>query len=201
MRLLDDLTSTLNKGAAAAERGAKTVKLKAQVSDLNKKRQQLSAQLGASLYEATKEDPSFRDGRESLYDEIAACDAERDECMRLIEEIEQQAAQQATASAVYTCNVCGSAVGGNDLFCSGCGNSIEQIKNAAAITSLTVATEQQATAFCASCGSPMSPSDAFCMECGAKAGEVAEEPSKEEPMEEGDEPAAAEASPEPHSAE
>lgn len=178
MGLLDDLTNTFNKGAAAAERGARTVKLKAQVAELNKKRQQLAAQLGASLYDATKDNEEFRQGRESLYDDIAACDTERNECMKAIESIEAQAAQEAAVSTTYTCTVCGSSVGGGDLFCSGCGTSADAIKAQAAAASQSVASGPS----CASCGAPLSEGDAFCMSCGTKVGdsdpagvEVAEE--------------------------
>lgn len=166
MGILDDLTSTFNKGAAAAERGVKTVKLRAQIGDLEKQRQEFCAQLGASLYEVTKDDSSFREGRESLYNGIDSCDAERNTCLRLIEEIEQQAVQDAAACEMLTCTVCGSVVNGNDSFCSGCGTSVEQIRNTTSITVMTASSDQETV--CASCGHPVSPSDSFCVECGAK---------------------------------
>lgn len=169
MGILDGITNTFNKGAAAAERGAKTVKLKAQVAEVNKKRQQLAAQLGASLYEATKEDESLRQGREALYDGIKACDTERDECLKMISEIEEQAALEAAASNTYKCTVCGSTVGASDLFCSGCGTSADQIRAQSAV-SVQVTTNTADRVFCSSCGFPMSASDSFCIECGAKVG-------------------------------
>lgn len=60
-----------------ANRTGNTIKLKAQMSEAMKRRQTLAAQLGASLYEATKDDPELRAGREAIYDGIAAIDAER----------------------------------------------------------------------------------------------------------------------------
>lgn len=167
MGILDDITNTFNKGAAAAERGAKTVKLKAQITEINKKRQQLAAQLGASLYEATKDNDELRQGRDALYDGIAACDAERDECLQMIATLEEQAAIEAAASTTFACAVCGSSVGTTDLFCSGCGTSVEQLRAQRDEGSGSDA-GSGAQAVCSSCGSPMSPHDVFCVECGAR---------------------------------
>lgn len=174
MGLLDEITSTFNKGAAAAERGAKTVKLKAQVSDFNKRRQQLVAQLGASLYEVTKDNPSFRAGRESLYDEIAECDRGREECLNAIAFIEQQSAMETERSSVFTCPVCGSSINGSDMFCSGCGTSVDSIK-AKNTNDSVISVEVSDVVFCDSCGAPMSDEDIFCMKCGTKAEVSAEE--------------------------
>ncbi len=60
MGFLDDVQSTFNRGVAGASRTASVVKLKGQLNDALKRRQGLAAQLGASLYEQTKEDPAFR---------------------------------------------------------------------------------------------------------------------------------------------
>ena len=72
MGLLDDVQSTINRGVAATGRTARVVKLKSQMTDSLKRRQNLAAQLGASLYDATKDNDEFRAGREGLYDGIAA---------------------------------------------------------------------------------------------------------------------------------
>lgn len=74
MGFLDDVQASLNRGVAGANRGVESMKLKSQLNDANKRRSQLAAQLGASLYEATKDDESFRAGREQLYDGIAQID-------------------------------------------------------------------------------------------------------------------------------
>ena len=52
MGFLDNVTSAVNRGTAAAGRGADKIKLNARICELNRQRQNLAAQLGASLYEA-----------------------------------------------------------------------------------------------------------------------------------------------------
>lgn len=52
MGFLDNVTSTVNRGTAAAGRSADKIKLNARIGELNRQRQGLAAQLGASLYEA-----------------------------------------------------------------------------------------------------------------------------------------------------
>ena len=60
MGFLDDVQASLNRGVAGANRGVESMKLKNQLNDAMKRRQALAAQLGASLYDITKDDPSFR---------------------------------------------------------------------------------------------------------------------------------------------
>ena len=59
MGLLDDVQSTINRGVAATGRTARVAKLRTQMSEAMKRRQALAAQLGASLYEETKDNPEF----------------------------------------------------------------------------------------------------------------------------------------------
>lgn len=160
MGFLDNVTSAVNRGTAAAGRSADKIKLNARIGELNKQRQNLAAQLGASLYEATRNDPAFTNGREPLYEGIAQIDAEREECQLQIQAIDEQAAASAAASTFITCNVCGAQMRATDLFCSGCGSS-----NGAAGAS-NQATYSGPT--CVACGAPMQEGDVFCMKCGAK---------------------------------
>ena len=171
MGFLDNVTSAVNRGTAAAGRSADRARLKSQLGDITKRRQNLAAQLGASLYEATKDDVNLRLGREGLYEGIAACDIERDECQRLIDEIDAQAAAQATAAATFACAVCGARMTGTDLFCSGCGTPAAQARpaNMPVYTAAPVAMGAQ----CPNCGAPMNPGDLFCMSCGTRVGDQA----------------------------
>ena len=107
MGFLDNVTSAVNRGTAAAGRGADKIKLNARIGELNKQRQSLAAQLGASLYGATRGDAALVAGREALYDGIARIDAEREECQRQIAAIDEQAAAAATAATGFACAVCG----------------------------------------------------------------------------------------------
>lgn len=168
MGFLDSLQSSMNRGMAATGRVTSTMKLKAQMSEALRRRQALAAQLGASLYEVTKDDAPLRAGREALYDGIAACDAERAQCQAEIERLEAESAAATAANSYYVCPFCGSHVMTTDLFCSGCGKSMADIK-------ATLVAQQQAApqpaapaagATCPQCGAPVGEGDAFCMSCG-----------------------------------
>ena len=169
MGFLDSLQSSVNRGMAATGRATSTMKLKAQMSEALKRRQALAAQLGASLYDVTKDDANLRAGREALYDGIAACDAERAQCQVEIERLEAESAAATAANSYYVCPFCGSQVVTTDLFCSGCGKPMAEITAA-------LSAQQQApaapvapvsgAAACPQCGAPVNAGDAFCMSCG-----------------------------------
>lgn len=170
MGFLDNVTSAVNRGTAAAGRGADKIKLNARIGELNRQRQNLAAQLGASLYEATRGDAALTAGREALYDGIARIDAEREECQRQIAAIDEQAAAAATAATGFACAVCGAHMTGADLFCAGCGTPAEKAR-AQAPAAPTPA--HAAGPACASCGAPLGEGDMFCMSCGAKVAALA----------------------------
>lgn len=164
MGFLDNVTSAVNRGTAAAGRSAEKVKLKAQIGDVTKRRQGLVAQLGASLYEVTRNDPNFVTGREALYQGIAACDAEREQCQKVIDEIDAQAQAVSTAAETFACAVCGARMTGADLFCSGCGASAAQARPAG----VGAVVPPAGGPTCVACGAPLNAGDLFCMSCGAK---------------------------------
>lgn len=172
MGILDNMTAAVNRGTESAGRTAEKLKLKNQINDINKRRQQLAAQLGASLYDSTKDNAELRQGREALFDGIAACDAERAPAQAKIDELDAMAQAAATASEIFNCALCGATMGGGDLFCSGCGAPADKAK-----ASSTPAVSGPA---CASCGAPMGEGDMFCMTCGAKQ-EAAAAPEAEPP--------------------
>lgn len=171
MGFLDNVTSAVNRGTASAGRATEKIKLNARISELNKQRQRLAAQLGALLYEVTKDDPNHPAESEALYAAIARCDEEREACQTQIHQLEQQSAAVATASSTFKCAVCGATMSGSDLFCSGCGSPVEKARPQVA-SNAPVAVE--ASAFCANCGAPMAADDLFCMSCGTKVGAAPE---------------------------
>lgn len=173
MSFFDDLQNSINRGVAGANRTGNTIKLKAQLSEAMKRRQTLAAQLGASLYDVTKDDPTFRAGREAIYDGIAAIDAERAGYQAEIDRIEAEAQAAQAAAVRYTCPFCGSSVAASDLFCSGCGKPMAEIE--AEITkqrtrgiATAAASSASSVATCPQCGAPINEGDMFCMSCGAK---------------------------------
>ena len=180
MGFLDSLQNSDNNATAAAGRAASTLKLKNQMNEALKRRQGYAAQLGASLYEATKDNPELRAGREALFDGIAACDAERAQLQAQIDQIEAEAAAAESAASYYVCPFCHSRVGATDLFCMGCGKSMAEIQAALAQQQAAAApaSQPQATgAACPQCGAPVNPGDAFCMSCGCKLGAPAPAPA------------------------
>ncbi len=184
MGFLDDVQASLNRGMASAGRAVDVQKIKLQMSDATKRRQQLAAQLGASLYERTKNDPEFRVGREGLYDGIAAVDAEIVSYRAQLSDIDQQAQQQAQAARTVECPFCHVRVGVTDLFCSGCGKSMDEIKKAYEESAPVPPQAESAVAdgpVCPECGNPVTHGDAFCMACGHRlAGDASSEPVDQE---------------------
>ena len=164
MGLFDSFQTSINRGASAAGRATSTMRLKAQMSDALKRRQSLAAQLGASLYEATKDTPEFRAGREALYDGIAALDAARAQCQAEIDRIEAESQAAQVAATHLTCPFCGSSVGAGDLFCAGCGKPMAEIQAALSAQQPVAAAWNGPT--CPDCGSPVNVGDMFCMNCG-----------------------------------
>ena len=77
MGFLDDLSDSFSDAKAAVGRSTSTMKLNSQLNEIKRRREGLVTQLGASLYDVTKDDPKLRAGREALYDGIAQCDIER----------------------------------------------------------------------------------------------------------------------------
>lgn len=170
MGFLDSVSATFNKSADAASRTAKTLKLRGQIAETTKRRQSLAAQLGASLYEFTKDDPAFRAGREEIYDGIAACDEERAACQAEIDEIEAAAAAASESARMIECTNCHARVAAGDRFCSGCGKPVEEIKEElhAAQESAENLSPEEAGAVCSSCGASVAADNLFCTSCGAR---------------------------------
>lgn len=178
MGFLDNVTSAVNRGTAAASRASRSTQLKMQLNDLMKQRRDMCAQLGASLYDATKDNAELRQGREPLFDAIAGVDQQRQNIENEIAALEAQAAQQNVALSYYKCPRCGSTVSGGDLFCSSCGAPIAEIMAAyqqpaqpaqAAPVTAAAPAATPAGPTCAACGAPMNEGDLFCMACGTRA--------------------------------
>ena len=165
MGFLDDVSASLNRGVNAVGRSGKAAQIKLQMSELLKQRKDMAAQLGASLYDVTKDNPELRAGREALYDGIAKIDADRAQMQADIEALEAEQAAANYAAQQIRCPNCGTWVSVNDAFCSGCGTSVEQIK-AAAVTPVPATAPVGAT--CPNCSAPVAEGDAFCMSCGQK---------------------------------
>lgn len=169
MGFIDNVSAAVNRGTAATSRATRKMKLQGQLNDVNKRRQGLAAQLGASLYDVTKDNPEMREGRESLFEGIARCDEERESLQRELNEIEQLSAASAAAVHTFNCVVCGARMSEADLFCSGCGTPVAQAKpqpKAQPVSQPYTMPVQADGPRCPSCGALTEEGDMFCMSCG-----------------------------------
>lgn len=168
MGFFDDISATFNRGADAAGRTAKTIKIKGQIADVNRRRQSFAAQLGALLYDRFKDDSAVREDFEELFAAIAGCDEERAGYQAELDEIEAEAAAASEAAKTVECPVCHTRISVSDRYCCGCGKPVEEIKaEEAARTQETAAGSQ-----CPKCGAPASDDDLFCTACGARIDDV-----------------------------
>ena len=168
MGFLDSVSNAVSRGVAGAQRTSRSTQLKLQLNDLIKQRKEMAAQLGANLYEATKEDPALRQGREPLYDAIANIDLQRAAIEEEIAQIEAEALASQQAAIVYRCPRCGSSVQATDMFCSGCGTPIQEIVAASqSYAPIPPYAAIPGGKTCAVCGAPMGADDKFCMSCGS----------------------------------
>lgn len=127
MGFFEDISATLNRGANATAKTANTLKLKAQIADLNSQRRSLCSGLGGALYDRTKDDPEITSGLEEFYDGIANCDKRILELQHEIDRIESAANPGETGSfAIRICPSCGYALRPDDAFCGRCGESVHQ---------------------------------------------------------------------------
>ncbi|MCL2889580.1 MAG: zinc ribbon domain-containing protein [Eggerthellaceae bacterium] len=166
MGILDDAGGLINRGVASAGRGTRSISLKAQVSDLNKRRETLASQLGAALYEETRNDPQFRTPYEGLYVSIETLDQQKEALLLELKNLEIQAQlanapqQAAGGPAWIVCPTCGKQLSVEDAFCSGCGMGMAAIK--------------QQMRLCGNCGLALDSSDLFCVGCGQPVPPVAQ---------------------------
>lgn len=172
MGFLDDAMGAIDRGTAAVGRTTKSAQLKMQLADLKKRRRDLSAQLGASLYEVTKSDAALRAGREELYDAIERLDRQCADLDVQIRSLDVSASPQSQPTHSISCPKCGMAILEDDLFCSGCGMVAEEARTAAIPATLTSTIASSTddgleSRKCPRCSATVNEGDGFCMNCGA----------------------------------
>lgn len=96
MGIWDNVSSMLGKGADAAGRFANATNLKFKLGEEQRKRRDLAAELGESLYETVAANPSLAAGRERILADMAACDAE---IARIKEEVDRIAQENEALKA------------------------------------------------------------------------------------------------------
>jgi hypothetical protein len=152
MGILDSIQDGINKGVDGAGRATKKIQLNAQINEIDKQRDRLLAQLGASLLLETRSDPHFRSSREQVYADIEALDSRRIGVQNELQQLEQQGQAIAAAKTTIACPNCGRSLAANSAFCTGCGTAISSIR--------------ESLSLCAVCGAPLIPDTRFCTSCG-----------------------------------
>ncbi|MDR2672742.1 MAG: zinc ribbon domain-containing protein [Coriobacteriales bacterium] len=156
MGFLDNVQDGLSRGVASTGRATKSLQLKGQINALDKKREALMGQLGASLYQETRSEPHFRSTREALYLEVEDIDSRKEVLHQELEELEREGQMSLQGKQTLVCPSCGKGLAATDAFCTGCGTSMVDIRKTLNL--------------CAACGTPLTPDSKFCMGCGAALG-------------------------------
>lgn len=172
MGFVDDIQSSFQREVDSAGRSVEIAQLKVKIKEVQSRRKELAAQLGASLYEVTKSDPVLVGGREALFDGIASLDEERAGYEAQIEQIERKAQEAQAAAAGIECPFCHYNMRGADLFCAGCGKPMAEIKAFYEKAPEPAAAPADVPAFCMNCGTKLGANDKFCMTCGTKVPEA-----------------------------
>jgi len=183
MGLLDEAGNLFSKGVASAQKGTRTISLKNQMNDLNKRRDSLTSELGSSLFEETRYDPKFREPRESLYASIESIDLQKVSILAELANIELQAQMAATnqqapldaTQPTITCPTCSRPVLIDDTFCPGCGTNLTTVKADVGSDDTEDDSEESPApptkkkpGFCTNCGCENIAKTAFCRNCGEK---------------------------------
>lgn len=162
-------------GGAARGFDARIQQIEVELSEHEKRRASLMAQLGASLYEEVRQDARLRAPREKVFEAIEKTDRER-EALRVAKsqleeearaERERLAREAQLAGQDYPCPVCGRPVHGGDQFCMGCGTKLSERPAGFA----SAGPEEH----CAQCGAQVTADMVFCMKCGARIERVSEQ--------------------------
>lgn len=157
---------------------AQEEELRARIRDVEERRVPWETKLGASLYDATKDDLVLREGREELYASLEELDAERAgyeaeldalrAAARARVDRERLLAQAVEDDAPFDCPFCGRHIASGDRFCAGCGRPVEEGRRELVARMLSEQYEAAEDPVCPACGSPVREGDRFCISCGAK---------------------------------
>lgn len=162
MAVIDDGLDEGRKAIGALGRTAYSAKLKVEQGELLKRRQDLCAQLGASLYELVKDNHELLSGREQIVSDITEVDIRRKQIAEKLSELEEEGRRARQAAVSYICPRCQTKLLAGDLFCTGCGLPVADI---AAVGNSDLSNQGQPV--CPKCGAYVVEGDRFCMKCGA----------------------------------
>lgn len=174
------LSETFNRGGAVAQRAARTMKLRSEIADLRRKRDDAAMQLGRAIYPLLASYPDLADVSRGPLNAMRTADQQIEVLEQELRVIEKEAvgaesvraARQShwpsnyifSTETVFTCPECGAELSDADRFCRVCGKPIEEMHAESAATSHT--DDEVKGLVCPSCGEPIDDSDIFCMSCG-----------------------------------
>ena len=160
MDIIEKVQGAFNKGSSTASRSVEMARQKNRLKDISQQRTRLTAQLGAVLYEKTKDDPSWTSGLQELYSEIAKLDEDRDSVNAQIQSLTAQEQAEENLAHTFSCPSCGTTCSFADHYCMGCGQPIDDAKPSPS------AERPIQNLICPICGNDVEPEDSFCMSCG-----------------------------------
>lgn len=183
------LGGTLNRGSAAAQRAARTVRIRNEEAAVRRDRDAAIYQIGEIVYPLLSNHQDLSDLCRGPINAIARADSRIDKLKLELQAIEEEARKEAEAAeaaqalrlanaarkTIVTCPYCGTVIKDNDRFCMGCGRFADEIRE---IRKAEAA--KKAGSYCPRCGTPISASDIFCMGCGEKIARPAKTPTHED---------------------
>ncbi len=161
--ILDSANELLSRGADKVTSAFDSASSKMKLSELQSKRNEACAALGAAVFSVTKENAEFRIDYEELYKAVDEVDGQIAALEEQIAAAEaEKAAKEAAAAAAKAakdkvCANCGTPLAEGALFCGNCGTKVPE-----------PAPEPAVDLVCPSCGKTIPEEAAFCPACGTK---------------------------------
>lgn len=156
MNLIDSASEYLNRGISSAGRGTKTITLKARLADLDRKGDELYAQLGRKAVDMLRENEGFYGNNRGLFDSVDEYERQRRSVEDELDRLKALAELTSAQSNTVVCPKCGRQNAGGNNFCVGCGAKLDKPQPG-----------QQEMRFCPACGAPVRPGASFCSACGS----------------------------------
>lgn len=130
MGIWDDISGVLNRGMEGAGRIADTTSLKFKLGEVERRRRDLAADLGESLYASVESGSELPAECERIIADMRACDIEISQVKADIERIARESDAAKAASVAYCCSHCGATLSPGARFCHACGApAVSDVRN------------------------------------------------------------------------
>ncbi|MDO4443168.1 MAG: zinc ribbon domain-containing protein [Slackia sp.] len=121
MGIWDNISGALNKGMEGAGRFADATSLKFKLGEAERKRRDLAADLGESLYASVENGTELPAECERIISDMRSVDAEISQLKADMERIAHESEVAKAASVSYCCPNCGATLSSGARFCHACG--------------------------------------------------------------------------------